>query len=466
MPNGNLTHAFAGVLAAAIAIALQSCAVIASKDHTEMVGRGSDVKTTHTTAGLAYALPKGALQIVAERKKITADDVKKAKELAESTKAKAEASAKALEVAKARLVELEGQLNLAVDPAKTKLAEDAAIAKAVVAYATVVSTSDADVAKQAQAKFDGVADQVDAWVETASIAVVPLAPDPSARFVANMAHNWTRDDAVKLVVANGLLATSTATAKDQLPGILVSIAQSLASVGVGAPPRSAWAVRNTSPADTKLSTDCKAYSRSVVFDPSDPADTFAKLQVLLSEKPRPGFDIKIGQVDTAEFTSTTSFAKPPLIEPACGRNCDGLYYRAPTAIEVRISGSSKSEADCKLIAPPGAFSAMVTVPDIGYTYVLPTRAGAFTTSKMEFAFKDGMPTDFGMDRPSEIAAIAGIPVEIAKALVSIPAELIQLRVNHDSQANALTAAQTEALKAQLEQLKAQQALDAAAAISP
>ena len=45
----------------------------------------------------------------------------------------------------------------------------------------------------------------------------------------------------------------------------------------------------------------------------------------------------------------------------------------------------------------------------------------------------------------------------------MPAEMLQLRVNHDTQANALINARTAELQAQLDQLKAKQALDQAQA---
>src|SRR5256885_2009810 len=60
---------------------LSGCAVIQSVT-TEDSG--------HTHSGLVYSLPKGEVQLIAERKKIASADVKKAKDAADSTQADAE----------------------------------------------------------------------------------------------------------------------------------------------------------------------------------------------------------------------------------------------------------------------------------------------------------------------------------------------------------------------------------------
>ena len=69
-----------------------------------------------------------------------------------------------------------------------------------------------------------------------------------------------------------------------------------------------------------------------------------------------------------------------------------------------------------------------------------------------------MPVSFTADKPSQLAAVARLPVEILKAIVEVPASILKLRVDYDSQAVALTETQTKRLKAQVDLLKAQQAL--------
>ena len=112
---------------------------------------------------------------------------------------------------------------------------------------------------------------------------------------------------------------------------------------------------------------------------------------------------------------------------------------------------------------PTAQAIVATVPDVAAIYSLPTKTSAFVTTTQSFAFVNGMPTSFGDQRNSEALAFLSIPVKVAKAIVSVPAEIIQARVNYDSQATAEVDAKTAALKAKLDALQAQRALDATVA---
>lgn len=446
----------------ALLLSLGGCAVIESNGHTS-TSTVAGKEQTRTTAGLVYSLPKGSLQLAAERKQVAAEDIKKAKGAADEAKAKAEVSAKAWEAAKSELDKLKGQLKVAPETAKKPLEEAVALAQAVASYAGIVKDSEAGIAKAAKQKYDAIAGNLNQWIETASITVLPSGPDPSARYVADLAHNYTRDDNIKLSVTNGLLTSSTATATDQLPNILLSIAQIIGITSATVPPR--MLPRFPAPPVQPDVSECKPYKVSLVFDPSDPVETAAQLSKLASKTP--GFIVHVGSVSSNALPAPPAEPSKPTVPHCPGGTCSGLYYRVPTTIDTHLE--SQQLSNCEINSAPVAYSAPVVVPDSRYTYLMPTRAGAFTTSKLTFAFKDGMPVDYSIEQPSEIASIASIPVQIAKALISVPAEMLQLRVNHDTQANALINARTAELQAQLDQLKAKQALDqaqAAAAATP
>lgn len=85
-------------------------------------------------------------------------------------------------------------------------------------------------------------------------------------------------------------------------------------------------------------------------------------------------------------------------------------------------------------------------------------AGPFTKNTFNFAFKDGMPTELNIDRPSEFLSLSALPLEVLKAMISVPAS-IKLRVDHDSQTTALVQGQTAGFNADLARLAAQRAWD-------
>ncbi len=67
--------------------------------------------------------------------------------------------------------------------------------------------------------------------------------------------------------------------------------------------------------------------------------------------------------------------------------------------------------------------------------------------------------EVSLDKPSAALAVPSLPVEILESLVSIPASITKLRVDYESQPATLTGTQVKALKAQVDLLNAQKALE-------
>jgi hypothetical protein len=214
---------------------------------------------------------------------------------------------------------------------------------------------------------------------------------------------------------------------------------------------------------------CTSLNWVSTFDPTNSEETLNALSQLTRLAPSMRLDVDgthceaIPEAGKQCKVSNTLPVTPPVLPP----DAKGLVYRVPKQTVLTLASAKDFNVEddpvCHFKTQVDAVSLVASVPDSSRAFVLPTHAGAFTTTNLSFAFKDGMPTDFGEHSPSEIAAIASLPVQIAKALVSVPAEMIKLRVDYDSQANALIGAKTAELNAQLDQLKAQRALDAAKA---
>lgn len=106
---------------------------------------------------------------------------------------------------------------------------------------------------------------------------------------------------------------------------------------------------------------------------------------------------------------------------------------------------------CKLASSPPAQELQTIMPDSRTQYVVSSKAGAFTTTTLTFGFSNGMLTDYSMQRPSEINAVAGIPVRIANDIMTIPTQLLQLRVNQDTAAVAKVNGDAAIKAAQIQQ---------------
>lgn len=417
-------------------------------------------------SGMVYSLPKGHLQINASRKQVDDDDVAAAQKAAKDAAAAQEANKEALAKAKAeskKASELLASASANADtPASVKdtLTKESAVALAVANYLTEKSAAGAKVAEAAAERARQMAVNHGKWLETVEITQLPVVPDSSRRFIADLNHRLSRDDKLKVTVVNGMLSTGNVTSQDQTASILLNLVQ--AAAGFKTPGASTMA--KAFPMIAK--PECTQYSYSTVFDPTDPVDRNRALSefqaetssVLLSidnascKKPS---NAKDGWACTgAADNGVTRYSTAPA----------GLVYRVPKAVRIAVKPNpDRQSTSCTAPVSAQASSQVFVVPDSTQEFLMGSAAGPFTKNTFDFAFKDGMPTELSMDKPSELLSISALPLDILKAIISVPASIIKLRVDHDSQATALVQGQTAALNAQVANVAAQQALENALA---
>jgi len=364
--------------------------------------------------GLAYSLPKGRILLAANRKQIQPADVSLAQ--------LAVAQAGAL-VAKdtANLTSLQG--NLAHDQQSGASQVTLTTDVAAVAQAQVQLGTDTLAYKAASSQLNILNANVGNYTESVTITQLGVAPDPSERFVANLDHRITRDDTLNLHVVNGLLSSGNATSTDETPNLLVSLADTaitVATLGAAPPPG------KFNPNGSNTPPPSCAYDISIVFDPLDTNDR--------------------GQVEAALEGNGAGFYLSYMPDPVPTRanvaprtEVHGLVYRLATAVVVTTV--DRSDPGLAKRCPPTptplpSQSLLAVVPDTRTDFIVPSLAGPFTTTNLSFGFSNGMLTDFTNQRPSELAAVANIPVQVADALVSIPTQILQLRVSYDTAATA------------------------------
>ena len=82
--------------------------------------------------------------------------------------------------------------------------------------------------------------------------------------------------------------------------------------------------------------------------------------------------------------------------------------------------------------------------------VIELQQGFFADNTYEFDFSNGLLTRYKSDKPSEIVSLLAMIPAAAKALVEVPAELIQLKFDLSDKDRAYYEMQTAILKAQIE----------------
>jgi hypothetical protein len=280
--------------------------------------------------------------------------------------------------------------------------------------------------------------------ETGTLTLLPIVPDASARYVANLNHNLLRDDTLKLNIANGMLNTSTLTSTDQTAAIAVSIADFAITLGAegegGGPEKSGYVEGLRPPPPASCS-----YSLSMVFNPLDGAQVTEVNQAL--GRHQAGFRISVPSASQTPAYTDDKRLKPVDLSQS-------LVYRVATSVVILsspVDGVLARDAACPIQSLPMAQSIQAIMPDSRSKFAVRQDAGPFTTTNLTVGFSNGMLTDYTAVRPSELAAFWGIFPKVASDIVSIPATIIQARVNLDNAKTALVTADSNLQQARIAQ---------------
>ena len=420
------THVLAALGLFAIGSTIGGCANVITSNTVDNCRPGIKQNCDgYVPTGFVYSLPKGRLLLTASRKQVSVDDV---------AKAQAASGAAAAAVAKDLATIASAQAALAKDT--TAGATPAAIAtdNSAIATATAQQQADAIIASAAAATYNSLNSNIGKWQEAATITQLSTGPDPSRRYAANLNHWVTRDDTLKLDVVNGMLTSTSATSVDETPNLLIALADTVITASsMGALPVVPAIAAAPGP------VTC-GYDLAAVFDPLDPADRARVIHRLSSSNASFGLQFD-GTADLANSQHVPSGSHP------------GLVYRVATTVVVSTRNLSDLRilAACPLVAPVVSQSLLAVVPDTRTEFIVSSVAGPFTTTNLTYGFSNGMLTDYTDQRPSELAAIANVPVRIANDLISIPTSILQLRVSYDTAAAAAVNAKTTLMTSQLNQ---------------
>jgi hypothetical protein len=413
------------------------------KKNAAAAGETADQKSTDQAAVTAAQATVNAAQasVLAANAKLadlksglpkpTKDDLAQAKQKVDDAQAKVESATAALAKATA------GKKQPEIDAAKSTLAK--------------VKKSLQDAEDSEKKVISDV--QPGKNVETVILSPLSIIPDDTQRFVANLDHSSWRDDSVKLSVVNGLLTSSNTQSTDQSANIIESLASAaigiVTFIGAGVPvvPPGVAPAAKPAPGAPPLACD---YVYSVAFDPTNKQEVDA-IGTRLQDP-----DIRAHFVLQTSYSIRNSVVTQNIAAYAKGEDAiEGLVYRAPAGVNIFALPTSDADttADCPLQSKSQAQSLQVFVPDTNADFIAPTLAGALTTSSTQFAFSNGMMTDYNLNQPSEAAAFASIPVDIINKVMTIPTSILKLRLDYSTaqtnlanqQASLITAQGSEAI---------------------
>lgn len=418
--------------------------------------------------GLVYALPKGQVHVQAQRRRVEADDVAAAKKNLADAKAAAAASQAKLK----QLTEVQAQARKeakaaaeaaavagapeAVRDVKVVKEREAALADLLQSLSKKEDDDRQEAVKKAQGQLDLVDGQLGKWVETITLSVLPHAPDTAHRYLLRHDESLARDDKLKFEVSNGLLSSSAAESTGQMSTVLLNVVRALGAAGTSSTTMRIKSTQQPDLAPPKSTPPaCEPYDLDLRFDPTDAQDVARAKDAL----DRRGLDLGLSGLARGPGTAGPA---APIARPA--EPVAGLVYRAPVPMQIAVSATQNAAGArqaCGLEEGVATARVSGTFPDATTRFALPIQGAAFAKVSAKYGFKDGMPLSADIDRPSQLVAITALPVDILKALISVPAELIKLRVDYSSQAAAQAEAQVREAKAQQDLIKALDDLEAA-----
>jgi len=408
-----------------------------------------------TGLGISYFLPKRELKITLDRKPVTTAEI-----------ARLEAQAGA---ARAALVEVENDLKtkkalLKIAELQLKAAEEVGLAdgalnplKAAVATAKynervamrIVEERRAPAAAASERLHDAIAanaknkSETESYQETIKVEISPYLPDTRHRFVAELNHSWARSDKWAITTTDaGLLQSANADPDGKLDDILVEAGKLAIQafggtgpiVGAATLPGLPKSLAGTDGAENAAQDGCLvSYHVEFHVDPAIMADRTNLAHALANICS--AFHIEIA------VPAMTS-AAPKLTENVVSR---GLAYRRQIPYTVVLSKhlggittfSKLKELHFKNMDGAKApevtdfapvDSQVVLLPNGAPIDVVSFDASSTTAQIYKTTFQNGMLTMLDYTRPSEGAAIIGIPSRIISGAVSQIGELTTLRL--------------------------------------
>ncbi len=257
-----------------------------------------------------------------------------------------------------------------------------------------------------------------------------MVPDPAHDYI--LKYNWspTADDNWQIKTSNSLLDLISITTEDRLDQIILEAVKSISAVQessfIGGTNAVTFFTDTFDPTDSSRVGDVETSINKLIHDLTKDIDkyncvpNFSTLkraeQALCQEyrriKKKSGANqfVRLG----IGLPNAKSFSKKP--------RCDiGICYRSVKPHKVVVNMGTNTSLSKTFMLPNSS-------PVIAFDL---TRA-AFVKKVIKLDFTDGILEDVHVHKPAELEELAKLPFEVSKLLISVPTEIVKLRINQDN----------------------------------
>lgn len=281
------------------------------------------------------------------------------------------------------------------------------------------------------------------FTDTFTLTPYGYVADTAQRYRAKLVHPIGRKDALTLsTTASGLLSSGNSIASDQS----AAIAQAIGGL-IGAPA----GLQNFATENIRLFSQVTATEATpeVPGPPPNPCTLRAPFEFSYLLDPSNAshlehFITALRRRHAHYKIEVTSAAGQAIVAAAAPVGGDGLFYRRNLP---HVMSAYVREPDVEAAADEAAAVAILfEMPNASPTEFVGYPTGALTETKYTIAFESGMLTSYNTERPSELLAAVNLPLDVVKAILTVPGELLTLRYKNLTEQNNLTGAQIDALK--------------------
>lgn len=382
-------------------------------------------------AGVTYYLPTQNLQLKVERKLVTEAKLKK--------------DLDTLIEAKTKQAEEEKKQKIAAETIEKKLKEAKGLAKAKLELELELAKIDLLVAKrdlteidrkiaEKQTEIAGYKENTLAYRDVFTLESKALQPDLDKVYVASVKKNfWTSETIELKTTPSGLLTGGSGKSEGNLDEIIVAAFQAFASVSplemrtLSFLEKTAKVIK---PEDPCRQPEEKSYSAEFSFD----SESIKNLANNMKQK---GFCYQLSWQVADGLTKAKEIHLP---ETECKDGCvGGLLY--PRQIRVGLKVTEHNQSNYQIL-----YADVIDRRSVAY---IPLDASMFATNDYEYEFNNGLLTRYKSVTPNEFVGFFSMIPAAGKALLSIPAEILQLKIDYSSKEEGYYKVQQTLMEARL-----------------
>jgi|GEM_PF-3271338 len=411
-----------GITALSLSILLAGCSsIVVTKNYDQ-----SNSDSPSAKQGILYSVPKQNFEFSIVRSKVTP---KKVLKVVQTNTAKKKALTEEIDTKKSEIKAID--LLIAKAPADSDALLELTLRKSLAeieksALEDQLATTNANLA-EAKKKLV-VADGGKEYYED-KITLAALAPYPSStRLIAEVDTSFWSSDTLEIeTTGSGLLSGGSATSEGNVDEIIVALANAIGAVKGRSTPEKVFSLRESAPSAPACPLEEVSFKYEIDLSESswetDIADQLKNNDLCYSLK----LEKDHYYTQSIEDKKGTITTPSKIITAKVGGEAKGLVYPRKGLYRFKVVGTNTKTFSKNF------YIQAIDQSALGY---ISLQQGVFATHDYEFDFSDGLLTRYKSVKPSEVVeALAMIP-KAAKALISVPTEMLKLRVDYSSQEEA------------------------------